>query len=76
MEITAAIAKNKGTELAVEQVILDEPRENEVLVKMVSAGICRTDIDVRDQYIKTPLPVVLGHEGAGIVIKVGLAVTK
>ncbi|HCD6287565.1 TPA: NAD(P)-dependent alcohol dehydrogenase, partial [Pseudomonas aeruginosa] len=55
---------------------LDEPRRNEVRVKIVASGICRTDLDVRDGYLPTPLPVVLGHEGAGVVDKVGADVTQ
>ena len=53
---------------------MDEPRDDEVQVRIVAAGICRTDLDVRDGHLPTPLPVVLGHEGAGIVDKVGAAV--
>ncbi|MFQ6027212.1 MAG: alcohol dehydrogenase catalytic domain-containing protein [Dehalococcoidia bacterium] len=55
---------------------LDEPRANEVLVKIVATGICHTDLVVRDQGIPAPLPIVLGHEGAGIVEQVGNQVTK
>ncbi len=76
MEIKAAVANEKGMALSIESLELEEPKNTEVLVKMVSAGICKTDIDVRDQYIPTPLPVVLGHEGAGIVVKVGKLVSK
>lgn len=76
MEIIAGLAQSKGKSLKITKLTLDEPRDNEVLIKMVTAGICRTDIDVMEQYINTPLPAVLGHEGAGIVIKVGNRVTK
>ncbi|WBV56387.1 NAD(P)-dependent alcohol dehydrogenase [Chryseobacterium daecheongense] len=76
MEIEAGLVLRQGTEVEVTKLILDEPLDNEVLVKMVSAGICRTDIDVMEQYIETPLPAVLGHEGAGVVVKVGKDVTK
>lgn len=50
--------------LAVETVELEEPREDEVLVKIVASGICHTDMVMRDQGVPTPQPVVLGHEGA------------
>lgn len=76
MEITAAITKKKGGEFVLEKVELDEPRSNEVLVKVVATGMCHTDLAVRDQQMPTPLPVVLGHEGAGIVEAVGGDVTK
>lgn len=71
MQATAAIVEKKGGEFILDQVELEEPREGEVLVKIVSAGICHTDLTVRDQYYPTPLPAVLGHEGAGIIEKVG-----
>jgi aryl-alcohol dehydrogenase len=58
-----------------EQLILDEPRDDEVLVKVVAAGICQTDAHVWHQRIPAPLPMVLGHEGAGIVQQVGREVT-
>ncbi|KIO77286.1 hypothetical protein TH53_10095 [Pedobacter lusitanus] len=76
MNITAAVATEKGKPLTLETLTLDEPRENEVLVKIVAAGICRTDVDVIDQFLPVPMPIVLGHEGAGIVEKVGSKVTK
>ena len=45
-------------------------------VRIVAAGICHTDLAARDQHLPVPLPSVLGHEGAGIVEKVGARVTK
>lgn len=76
MNITAAVATEKGKPLTIEKLLLDEPRENEILVKITAAGICRTDVDVIDQFLPVPMPIVLGHEGAGIVEKVGKNVTK
>ncbi|MGU7785071.1 NAD(P)-dependent alcohol dehydrogenase [Burkholderia sp. PU8-34] len=74
--IKAAVVREKSAPFRVENIELDDPRENEVLVKILGAGVCHTDIVVRDQYFPTPLPAVLGHEGAGIVEKVGKSVTK
>lgn len=74
MQATAAIIEEKGGKFILDQVELEDPRAGEVLVKIVSAGICHTDLSVRDQYYPTPLPVVLGHEGAGIIEKVGAGV--
>lgn len=76
MQIKAAIARAKGAELSLETIDIEEPRENEILVKVVATGVCHTDIVVRDGMLPTPLPVVLGHEGAGVVEKVGRAVSK
>jgi aryl-alcohol dehydrogenase len=55
---------------------LDEPRTDEVLVRIVGVGVCHTDLKVRNQTRPVPLPAVLGHEGAGIVEQVGRHVTK
>lgn len=76
MKITAAVTRGKSQPFTIEELDLDEPREDEVLVRVVSAGICHTDLTVRDQYFPTPLPAVLGHEGAGVVEQVGRRVTK
>ena len=76
MQIEAAIARAQGTSLSLETVGIEEPRDNEILVKVVATGACHTDIIVRDGMLPTPLPVGLGHEGAGIVEKVGRAVSK
>ena len=50
---------------------LAEPNAGEVLVRLVATGVCHTDATVLDKTIPVPYPVVLGHEGAGIVEKVG-----
>ena len=77
MQITAAIARAKNAPLSLEEVSLAEPRADEVLVKLVAAGICHTDISMRDHMIyPVPHPVVLGHEGAGIVERIGAGVTR
>ena len=75
MQITAAVARTKGQPLTLETLELDELRPNEARIKMVASGVCHTDAIVRDGIYPTPLPAVLGHEGAGIVDAVGDAVT-
>jgi Zn-dependent alcohol dehydrogenase len=74
--IKAAVVREKSGPFELEEVQLDAPRDHEVLVEIRGTGICHTDIVVRDQYFPTPLPAVLGHEGAGVVVQVGAAVTK
>jgi aryl-alcohol dehydrogenase len=74
--MNAAVVREKGGAFLVEPIELDDPRDHEVLVRIKGVGMCHTDLVVRDQYFPTPLPAVLGHEGAGIVEKVGAAVTK
>lgn len=76
MQITAAVARQDGAPLVFEQIELDEPRDNEVLVRVVATGICHTDLNMRDLSTRVPKPIVLGHEGAGIVERVGKAVHK
>ncbi len=77
MEITAAIAREANKPFAVEKIELDEKiRDDEVLVRVVAAGLCHTDVVCRDQYYPVPLPFVPGHEGAGVVEAVGKGVTK
>lgn len=75
MQIQAAIVRESG-KIAVETVDLDAPRDNEILVRNVATGICHTDLLVMNQVLPAPLPMALGHEGAGIVVKVGANVTK
>lgn len=71
MKIKAAVARIAGGEFSIEDVDLVEPRDDEILVKIVATGICHTDISVVHQILPLPLPYVLGHEGAGIVERVG-----
>ena len=71
----AAVVRESGGPFIVEEVNLEDPRPDEVLVKVAAAGICHTDIVCRDQWFPVPLPVVLGHEGSGIVQAVGSDVT-
>ncbi|HJQ17109.1 MAG TPA: NAD(P)-dependent alcohol dehydrogenase [Allosphingosinicella sp.] len=74
--INAAVVREKGGAFAIERIDLEDPRENEVRVRIAGVGMCHTDLVVRDQYFPTPLPAILGHEGSGIVEKIGSSVTK
>ena len=76
MEVLAAVPREKGAPFKIETLSLAEPKETEVLVKMAGCGVCHTDILGRDQGLPVPLPAVLGHEGSGVVEKVGGAVTE
>ncbi|BBZ58120.1 NAD(P)-dependent alcohol dehydrogenase [Mycolicibacterium phocaicum] len=71
---TAAVVENGGAAFELEEVQLDQPRPNEVLVRLVAAGVCHTDLGVASGALPFPLPGVLGHEGAGIVERVGESV--
>ncbi|WP_404476899.1 NAD(P)-dependent alcohol dehydrogenase [Novosphingobium sp. BL-52-GroH] len=76
MQITAAIAREAKRPFALEQIEIDEPRAGEVLVRLEAVGVCHSDIAARDQSLPVQMPVVLGHEGAGVVARVGPGVTK
>jgi S-(hydroxymethyl)glutathione dehydrogenase/alcohol dehydrogenase len=76
MKMKAAILQELNTPLKIEQVDLDEPKDKEVLVKLVATGVCHTDIHCIKGDLATPPPVVLGHEGAGIVERAGKDVTN
>src|SRR5260370_5596270 len=72
--ITAAVLRTPSTPFVLEEVELDNPREDEVLIRLVSTGVCHTDILI-SKFLPT-VPAVLGHEGAGIVEQVGSHVSK
>ncbi len=57
--------------LKIETVKLNPPRADEVVVKMAASGVCHTDLSVQQAKLPVPPPVILGHEGAGIVEEVG-----
>lgn len=62
--------------LSVEDVKIDSPKAGEVLVKMAAAGVCHSDLSVSNGTVPMPLPMVLGHEGAGVVTETGPGVTS
>ncbi len=72
----AAILEAPATDLVVEQIDCQEPHAGEVLVRIAASGVCHSDLNVVHGTQTTPLPVVLGHEGAGIVEAVGPNVTR
>ena len=76
MQIKAAVTEAKGAPFIIEDLDLAEPLTGEIVVRMVAAGICHSDMSARDQYAPFPLPIVLGHKGAGVVDKIGAGVTK
>jgi aryl-alcohol dehydrogenase len=71
MKITAAVATAAHARFDLRELEIDSPQANEVLVSVKGVGLCHTDLIARDQFIPIPLPVVLGHEGSGIVAAVG-----
>ncbi len=75
MKIRASVLSGLGQECRVEEVELLPPQRGEVLVRMAAAGICHSDLHVTDGVIKKPFPIILGHEGAGVVEEIGEGVT-
>src|SRR5262245_28927598 len=71
MQIRAALTHAPDEPFEITEVELDEPRADEVLVRVVAAGICHTDLGVKQTWPADAGPLVLGHEGAGIVEAVG-----
>ncbi len=76
MKIKAAVTRSANAPFVIEEVDLAEPKAGEVLVRVVASGICHTDEVAQKQQIPVPLPAVLGHEGCGIVERVGEGVTE
>jgi len=74
MEITAAVLRSADGPYALESVELAEPRPDEVLVRVVAAGMCHTDVLPRGEVTISPPPIITGHEGAGVVEAVGAEV--
>jgi aryl-alcohol dehydrogenase len=76
MDATAALVREPNGSFQFDTVTIDQPRPDEVLVRVRAVGICHTDIVTASGALGTPFPAVLGHEGAGVVEAVGSAVTK
>jgi len=75
VKIAAAVSRDGAPHPVIEQVDLEAPRADEILVRVVATGICHTDIHCHSgRGMPVPRPIVLGHEGAGIVEQVGVGV--
>jgi len=72
MKTTVAVVNEKGGDFSLEELELEGPRDDEVLVRIVATGICHTDIHLKDTLPdEMGWPRVFGHEGAGVVEAVG-----
>ncbi|HEY0932514.1 MAG TPA: NAD(P)-dependent alcohol dehydrogenase [Trebonia sp.] len=76
MKIRAAVAWEAGATLSIEEFDLDEPRDDEILVRVEAAGVCHTDDSARLGRLPVVFPIILGHEGAGTVERTGRDVTR
>ncbi|GAB2838217.1 NAD(P)-dependent alcohol dehydrogenase [Streptomyces daliensis] len=76
MRIQAALVESPGGPFTVRDVDLAPPRADEILVRMTATGICHTDLSTRGVWPRQRMPMVFGHEGAGVVEEVGREVTS
>lgn len=74
MKITAAISRPGASAPEIAELELEQPHAGEMRVRIVATGICHTDLHAHEGRL-APLPIVLGHEGAGVVEQVGEGVT-
>ncbi len=72
----AAVAFTAGDPLRVVDLELDDPAPDQVRVRLAAAGVCHSDLSARAGTMAWPMPLVLGHEGAGVVTAVGADVTR
>jgi len=75
MKVQAAVAVGAGQPFVLQTLDLDEPRDDEVLVRIAGVGVCHTDLVFREAGA-IPAPAVFGHEGSGVVEKVGAKISK
>jgi S-(hydroxymethyl)glutathione dehydrogenase/alcohol dehydrogenase len=69
--VRAAVLREVGKSLSIEEVILDDPAPHEVLIRTAAVGVCRSDLHFIEGHYSTEMPVVPGHEAAGVVEAVG-----
>ncbi|MFL5708361.1 MAG: alcohol dehydrogenase catalytic domain-containing protein [Chloroflexota bacterium] len=72
----AAVLRAGGEPVSVEDVVVADPRQGEVRVRMLASGVCHSDLHVRDGDWPRPVPIAMGHEGAGVVEAVGPGVER
>src|SRR4051812_22142056 len=73
LQYRAAVLHAVQTPMSIETITASELKPNDVLVRIRAAGLCHTDLEVIEGSLRYPLPIVLGHEAAGVVEQVGVA---
>jgi Zn-dependent alcohol dehydrogenase len=71
----AVVAREANRPVVVEPIEVESPRRDEIMVKVAACGVCHSDLSAINGTIAAPLPMILGHEGAGRVVEVGEGVT-
>ena len=67
----AVLAREVGKPVLVEQIEVAAPRHREVTVRIAACGVCHSDLSATNGTLPYPMPIVLGHEGAGVIVAVG-----
>jgi S-(hydroxymethyl)glutathione dehydrogenase/alcohol dehydrogenase len=76
LQYEAAVLHQARTPLTIERVAAAALGESDVLVRVRAAGLCHTDLEVIDGSLRYPMPIVLGHEAAGVIADIGPSVAK
>ena len=76
LQYRAAVLHAANTPMSIETVTLAALKPTDVLVRIRAAGLCHTDLEVIEGSLRYPLPIVLGHEAAGVVEETGADVTQ
>ncbi|KAK4048776.1 hypothetical protein OIV83_004542 [Microbotryomycetes sp. JL201] len=76
MKTEAYVLQEKDAPFVLQEVELDEPLPNELLIEIVACGLCHTDLCIQNGAFPSPFPALTGHEGSGRVLQVGSAVTR
>ena len=74
--VRGVVAVSKGAPVTIEQIVIPDPSPGDVVVRILTCGVCRTDLHYRDGGISNDFPFLLGHEAAGIVERIGEGVTS
>lgn len=73
--VRAAVLRDPGSPVSIEEISLAEPRSDQVRVQITATGVCHSDLSLANGTMPYPTPVVLGHEAAGVVVSAGSDVT-
>lgn len=72
----AVVCRELNQPVVVEEIEVESPRRNEVMIKLAACGVCHSDLSATNGTIPFPPPLVLGHEGSGVVVEIGDGVTE
>lgn len=72
----AVVCRGPDRPLEVETIRVEPPRRNEVTIRLAACGVCHSDLSATNGTIPMPPPLVLGHEGAGVVVEIGEGLTE